>query len=151
MELLQTIDGYSSNKQIMSLELLQTIDGQSSNKQIICLILNLSQNLSFPCREDTPDCATNQSDAPKHTISVSDSCCDMGAVYPTVPVRHTPKDNYIAVGTMRCSIQSNVHHDSLCYQLSGEPMLHTQRFISLYPNAIRFFFGAWDIQSSNLS
>lgn len=42
-------------------------------------------------------------------ICVSDSCCDMGAVYPTVPVRNTPKDNYIAVGTMRCSIQSNVH------------------------------------------
>ena len=33
----------------------------------------------------------------------------MGTVYPTVPVRNTPKDNYIAVGTMRCSIQSNVH------------------------------------------
>ena len=151
MELLQTIDGYSSNKQIMSLELLQTIDGQSSNKQIICLILNLSQNLSFPCREDTPDCATNQSDAPKHTISVSDSCCDMGAVYPTVPVRHTPKDNYIAVGTMRCSIQSNVlqlySRNLLFYQLSGEPMPHTQRSTSLYATAIRFFFGAWDIQS----
>ena len=88
-------------------------------------------------------------------ICVSDSCCDMGAVYPTVPVRNTPKDNYIAVGTMRCSIQSNVLqmylYDSLCYQLSGEPMLHTQRSTSLYATAIRFFFGAWDIQSSNLS